>query len=338
MLLVMELGIRHHRLRLHRPLLTARGPITEREVWLLRLADPGGPAGYGEAAPLPGFGGGDPAATAACLAAAPATVEEADLDGFIERWRIPATATAARALVTARLDLAARHAGVPLHRHLGGKGEGRVATALLLPATGRGDAGNCLTFKLKSTGDPDADLHRLRDLAAGRPGCRLRLDANGTWTETLAVRFLAGAAGLPLDFVEQPLPADDIAGHARLHAAGLPIALDEGLAHLPGPTAAATCCRVAVIKPQWWSGDDASLHAWIAGATACGLRVVLSDVLGSAIGRAHTAHLAAALLPTGHHGLGTSHLLRADLARLPIRRGVIHLPARPGLGVEPTGG
>ena len=42
-------------LRLHRPVVTAHGPVGDREVLLLGLSDAEGNIGWGEAAPLPVF-------------------------------------------------------------------------------------------------------------------------------------------------------------------------------------------------------------------------------------------------------------------------------------------
>ena len=96
-------------LRLHRPVVTAHGPVGDREVLLLGLSDADGNTGWGEAAPLPGF--------------TPETLDEAGqgiLDWLDDDERIepPATPTARAAVDGALLHLAARSAGLPLHRHL----------------------------------------------------------------------------------------------------------------------------------------------------------------------------------------------------------------------------
>ncbi|HAT10421.1 MAG TPA: o-succinylbenzoate synthase, partial [Planctomycetes bacterium] len=67
--------IRIHRLRLalRRPLETAIGSISERILWLAEVSD--GPiSGWGEAAPLPGFGGEAPEACELALERAAAGI------------------------------------------------------------------------------------------------------------------------------------------------------------------------------------------------------------------------------------------------------------------------
>ena len=95
-------------LRLHRPVVTAHGPVGDREVLLLGLSDAEGNIGWGEAAPLPVF--------------TPETVDEAGqaiLDWLDDdRIQPPATPTARAAVDGALLHLAARAAGLPLHQHL----------------------------------------------------------------------------------------------------------------------------------------------------------------------------------------------------------------------------
>ena len=65
----------------------------------------------------------------------------------------------------------------------------------------------------------DEDLARARAARLGLgPGIRLRGDANGAWNESTAGEALAAVEQFDFDFVEQPLPADDVAGLARLAA------------------------------------------------------------------------------------------------------------------------
>jgi L-alanine-DL-glutamate epimerase-like enolase superfamily enzyme len=67
---------------------------------------------------------------------------------------------------------------------------------------------------------------------AAAPGTRFRLDPNQGWTQDEARRLLTlfREKELPIDFVEQPLPAADLAGMASLRRAGLyPVVADESV-------------------------------------------------------------------------------------------------------------
>ena len=80
------------------------------------------------------------------------------------------------------------------------------------------------TFKVKIGAQaPDADLARLRRLAAALQGrATLIVDANQAWDETIGLRCLPALAELGVTLVEQPLPAWNIAGMARLRARSTP--------------------------------------------------------------------------------------------------------------------
>ena len=73
---------------------------------------------------------------------------------------------------------------------------------------------------------------RLRAVLAAAPEARLRLDANQGWSVADAIAVISGMEdeGLPVDLVEQPVAAEDVAGLARVRAAvSTPIMADEAL-------------------------------------------------------------------------------------------------------------
>lgn len=71
-------------------------------------------------------------------------------------------------------------------------------------------------------------LHAVREAAGAH--FALMIDANQCFTASEAVRRAAHFSGLGLGWFEEPLPADDLAGHVRLAASThLPIAVGESL-------------------------------------------------------------------------------------------------------------
>ena len=86
------------------------------------------------------------------------------------------------------------------------------------------------TFKVKiGAQTPEADIARLSDLArALTDRASLIVDANQAWDETTALRYLPVLAELGVRLVEQPLPAWNLAGMARLRARStVPLMADE---------------------------------------------------------------------------------------------------------------
>ncbi|MFW5967828.1 MAG: enolase C-terminal domain-like protein, partial [Persicimonas sp.] len=95
---------------------------------------------------------------------------------------------------------------------------------------------------------------------------------------------------------------------------------------------------VAVLKPSRLGGLLPTARL-IERATESGVRVVLSSLIESAIGRSAIAQLAAARPDlAGPHGLATGAWLADDLAPTPdrIEGGTLALRGGVGLGFEPT--
>lgn len=141
-------------------------------------------------------------------------------------------------------DLAARAAGTPLHRYLGGS-QNAIETDMTLSAaasaveaddlvrTAMGHvADGFTTLKVKTgAGADDAALLR-RVRAAVGDAITLRVDANQAWSADEAVRIINGwhDDGVNIELVEQPVPRDDIAGLAHVNrSTQTPIVADESV-------------------------------------------------------------------------------------------------------------
>jgi len=349
------------RLRFARPMRTARGEFSARGSVLLELRDADGVAGFGEAAPWPGFGTETAEQARALLLEA-----EPLLRGFaLEPGALPRelevllrAAPAARAAVQGALwDLAARRAGRPLAEQLaagagepGGEVLRHVAVSALLSA-GEPDelreeaarareAGHCAAkLKLGAATLAD-DLARARAAREGLgPAVRLRGDANGAWNLAAARVALEVLAQFDFDYVEQPLEAGDFEGMAELHRdAPVRLAADESVATEAGALRllAAAAVDVVVLKPATLGGPARALEI-AARARRVGVEVVFSHTFESAVGAWHALHCAAAWGdPSAVHGLCTAGLFVADVAEpVACRGGRAALSTAPGLGISP---
>lgn len=237
----LQLNWRRYRLPFRHPVRTAHGLWTEREGLLVRLEAEDGRVGWGEAAPVPGFGAGTIESAEAALRALGDRVDAGvwtTLDG-LEGPVVFALATAWAAIearAASEMEYSARE---------GTQGEAARDTwpiAGLLPAGRRAlevieqqlEAG-FRSFKWKvGAGDLADEIVLLDDLLAKLPtGARLRLDANGAWDRRQAERWLERCAERPIEFLEQPI-APDARGSEDL-LLGLaadyptPLGLDESL-------------------------------------------------------------------------------------------------------------
>jgi L-alanine-DL-glutamate epimerase-like enolase superfamily enzyme len=171
------------------------------------------------------------------------------------------------------------------------------------------------------------------------PDIHLRLDANEAWNLEEAIAILSQCIPYNIQYIEQPLPAGDLAGMRALRQAiPIPIAVDEALHSLESARLVldSEAADILIIKPQLAGGLRAGQQI-IQAATERGVRCVITSAIESGIGLAAALHLAAASpAVTLECGLATLHLLIDDLLihDLPIHDGHMAVPTNPGLGVE----
>lgn len=257
------------------PMTTRFRGITVREGLLLR-----GPAGWGEFCPFTEY---DDAEATAWLAAAVEAAEQ----GWPEpvRRSVPVNCTVP-VVGPERAQRIVRDSG--------------AATAKVKVA----DPG-------AAPADDEERVAAVRD-ALG-PGGRIRVDANAAWSvdeAVAAIRGLDRAAG-GLEYVEQPCAGvDELAAVRR--AVEVPIAADESIRRAEDPmrVVRAGAADVVVLKVSPLGGVRRALRI----AEECGLPVVVSSALESAVGLAAGLALAGALpeLPYAC-GLATASLLAADV-------------------------
>jgi len=318
------LEIRPYRLRLARPVWTARGIYEVREGFLV-FAHDGERIGRGDAAPLPELG-------TESLRECHRQLLQATFDVF------PDAPAARCAVEQALLDLEAQRAGMPLARLLEREAPLEVPASALLSAvdvpdlareTQRAVTEGFRTLKLKVGMDDDyARAAVVRDAAGS--DVKLRLDANGAWDTAAALRRLRELAPLGIEFCEQPTP--DLSG---LEASPVPVAADEMLAS--DPEGALDRAAVVVLKPMLLGGLLPALRL-ARRAHGRGRQIVVTSALESVVGRAGAAHLAAAVLAFGPQpaaGIATGTLLDEELAADPFAPagGMVRIPDSAGLGL-----
>ena len=196
------------------------------------------------------------------------------------------------------------------------------------------------TFKVKIGAQaPEVDMARMRRLAGALEGrAKLIVDANQAWDETTALRCLPILAELGIALVEQPLPAWNIPGMARLRASStVPLMADECVfsTHDMLDVVRAGAADVVSLKLVKHGGLLATRDV-AAVARAAGIGLYGGCLLESSIGAAAHLQVFAGLdnLEWGCEHFGPQ-ILTGDLVTEPLRFQdfQIHLPTGPGLGV-----
>ena len=193
--------------------------------------------------------------------------------------------------------------------------------------------------RIKLKIEPGSDIDQVaavRELIG--PDTPFQVDANTAYRRTDGAH-LARLDDFDLLLIEQPLPEDDIIGHARLAAEiETPICLDESLVSAAGTADAIDlgACEIANIKPGRVGGylEAVRIHDL---CVARGVPVWCGGMLETGIGRAANAALAALPGFTLPGDISASTRFYAqDIVTDPITiaDGHVTVPSTPGLGFE----
>src|SRR5688572_4240641 len=265
---------------------------------------------------------------------------EPAVEGFLD---------AKAAIEMACVDLTARACGVAVHTYLGGAVKDTLlfnawigilppdeAAAETLAWQKRGFR----SAKIKVGGNIEADRDRVKAVrAAVGSDFRLRIDANAGYDADTSIRLARMMAPFDLQLFEQPVPADDIEGMARVRreSGGIPIMADESVLDHASliriiRADAADIVKVKVMK----QGGFLNTRRMIATAEAAGVRCVVGHGFGLGVNTMAEIMLAATSrnVIDGLECVGP--LKTSDdivTTKLDLNAGSIALPGGPGLGV-----
>ena len=136
------------------------------------------------------------------------------------------------------------------------------------------------------------------------PAPRLRIDAGGAWDLETATERMDAIEPFRIEYVEQPLTASDLTGHAALRErVRIPIALDESIDSEGSARAALAegAADVIVVKPARVGGLAATMRI-VEAASAAGASVVLGTYFETGVGIASVLRIAAAVRAAGPAG------------------------------------
>lgn len=339
---VEEVELRRVALPLVTPFRTTAGTTDVRELLLVRIrtdeAD-----GWGECGALP-----SPGYTAEYLDGAHAVVERFLGPALVGREPVAVVGhpMAKAAVEGALLDARLRAEGRSLASFLGAA-QDRVPVGAAVGITGsvpellaRVEAAVAAGYRrVKLKVEPGWDVEPVRAVrAAFGDDLGLQVDANGSYTAASADALLAlDDYGLLL--VEQPLPPDDLLGHAALATRlRTPVCLDESIESAADAAVALAvgACSVVNVKPARVGGYQEARRVHDV-CVERGVPLWCGGMLESGIGRA--AALAVAALPgcTLPADLAASDRYFAEDLTEPFvldDDGCLAVPTGPGIGVE----
>ncbi len=324
---------------------------------IVRITATGGAVGYGNIDPTPGYSKEGIAESLAMIRStlAPAVMgmDPRNVHRVMAKLEsIAADFLDAKATIEmACVDLSARMAGIPVHAYLGGAMKDRILfnawigiqspDAAAEETLGWQRAG-FRSAKIKVGGDIYADRDRIKAVReAVGPEFKIRIDANAGYDADTSIQLAQLMAPYQLQLFEQPVPANDIAGMARVrqaaNAVGVPIMADESvldhasLIHIIRMNAA-DLVKIKVMK----QGGFLNARRMIATAEGAGIRCVVGHGFGLGVNTMAEIMMAATSLNV-IDGLECVGPLKTKddvvTQKLDLSKGSIALPGGPGLGV-----
>jgi len=338
-----------------KPVIMAGEEVRRADNVLVRIEADNATVGWGEAASAPVMTGETLESIVSAvgyLSSALRGREAADIAGALAAMddRMYGNHGAKAAIEIALHDLAGRAAGRPVHALLGHKQRNRMP---LLGVIGGGDydgdlrdaekkkAAGVIAYKIKVGIDaPENDAARTREICKILGSDMLiSADANQGFTTDQAITYVRAVKGSGLDFFEQPVAADDLAGMAAVaKATEIAIGADEGIHSLEDIRRhhEHKAARGVSLKAIKLGGIRAVNEA----GTLCdrlGMSVNISCKTGeSSVACAAALHVAS-VIPNIAWGLTLTHTGLADdvtMQPLPTAKGYVDSLDRPGLGVD----
>jgi L-alanine-DL-glutamate epimerase-like enolase superfamily enzyme len=263
-----------------------------------------------------------------------------DIDGVLSR--LPPGSRAGRAAVDIALhDLWGKRLGQPLYRLFG-------LNPLIIPQTSftiAMDRPEEMARQAAESGYPILKVklgasESAQDIVAAiraATSARLRVDANAGWTREQALELIPRMAEYQVEFVEQPLAADDFEGYFWLkkkllaQKVHVPIFADESIKtardiiHLAGSIDGVV---VKLMKTEGLRGGLRAIHT----ARAHDMQIMLSCMVESSVGVTAAAHLAPLC---DFVDLDGPLLIKNDPYRgIRYAGATVYLPDLPGIGLE----
>ncbi|MFB4165352.1 muconate/chloromuconate family cycloisomerase [Alteribacillus sp. JSM 102045] len=251
----------------------------------------------------------------------------------------------------ALFDALGKMYNVPVHQLLGSLYTDKIPVRWALASgTPEGDieeakghvaSGNYENFKTKSGKEaPENDAIRSIKIAEGIKGhSKLGIDPNGSWDRLTTMKWMDTFFETGIDFLEQPLPPADVEGMARLAAMKkVPIMADESASTIEDAMRLAKENAADIFSLKIHKAGGMKNTIKVAGiAQASGISCFGGTSLESSIGTAACIH-AYASIPNLDYGseLFGPDWLADDLVKEPLtsKGGYVHVPGKPGLGVE----
>ena len=349
-MVIKDILFRLEKFSFEKPIKVSFAELQDMEVLLIKILTDEGITGYGEAAPL-SYVTGDDLETALAVGKKLRTMLlGSDPRSIGEIHRIMDSIYQGNAAVKAGIDIAcydiaAKSAGIPLYRHLGGNCPKLISDVTIGIDTPDEMAAKAVDWshqgfdvlKIKLGEDIQTDAERIcriRDRVG--PDIELRVDANQGWTVKNAIQISSVLAEAGVTVLEQPVPAWNIEGLKEVKERILiDVAADESCHSIYDAAKLASAHAVDMVNIKLMKcGGIYNAIKISAICEAAGIRCMIGCMGESTLANAAGMHLAAALDNIREVDLDSAFILRQDKVSggLEHNGGDITLLDVPGIG------
>ncbi len=329
--------LRHHAidLQLRHTFRLARGGSDSRRVLIVEI-EHNGLIGRGEAAPIARYGQ-DAESAARAAEVMVARIDNPLAFESVANWVAVAGQPAAEAAIDMALrDLAGKRMGVPLYRLMGIDPATMPVTSFTIgmdtPEIVEQKVREAQGYKVLKVKMGSPDDRRLLEAVRKVTDCPIRVDANEGWTLEDALARLEWLQDLGVEFVEQPLPAGQLAEMRELKKRSpLPLMADESVGRAEDIPRLAEAFDGINIKLMKCGGLGEALRM-IHVARAHGLKIMLGCMVETSMAITAAAHIAPLV---DYVDLDGNLLITNDpFVGAEVKEGRLVLPSEPGLGVR----
>ena len=329
-----------YELKFKKPFITAKGSYKYRNGFIIKVFS-NSYTGLGEVSPLNGF---NKESLQECYYALEAInqsikdINSIEKNELFELFRLHALSMPSLlfGLETAIFDILSQEAEIPMNRYLNNKSKDYIELNGIYGCHGKDDGFNIIKIKLGYNNIYD-DIETLEKLTKiyGKKN-KFRIDVNGKLDLVKAIRFCKSMEDFNIDYIEQPLPANDLEdlSELRLHTK-IKIAIDESLTDVKSAHKLVKnqSADIFVIKPMV-IGSYSDINEIIKIATNENIGCVITNMLDSAINRMACIHIALSHNINHPCGISGDNLFHSDIALTPpILNGKLTLPKFNGLGI-----
>lgn len=320
---------------------TARTTSASSRCVIIEISD-GAIVGLGEAAPSRFYG--ETADTVVeVLENVRGVVEdcthEAQLMADLTSRGLKGSPAARAALEIAACDMMGKRYGIPLYKHFELDPAGAPLTTMSIglddPDVMLEKAIEARSFPiLKVKLDAEIDLSIVRRIKKAT-GASVTVDANCAWTRSEAVEKAGELTRIGVEFLEQPVAADDIEGLAYVRErTGVPVFADESCPTSEQLPAVAPAVDGVVIKLMKCGGLVEAVRMARA-ARELGLKTMIGCMMESSLAITAAAHISPLM---DYADLDSGLMMTNDpFTGVKIDKGKMTLPEEAGLGVHRVG-